>query len=30
MENIDTDLFSQSRHNDRAGVYSTYVNCLLR
>jgi len=30
MEIIDLDLFSQHRHNDRVGVYSTDVNFLLR
>ena len=30
MENTDPDLFSQHRHNDRVGVYSTYVNRPLR
>jgi len=30
MKETDPDLFSQHRHNDRVGVYSTYVNRLLR
>ena len=30
MEDFDADLFSQHHHNDHVGVYSTYVNRLLR
>ena len=30
MENIDPDLFLQHHHKDRVGVYSTYVDRLLR